>query len=129
MAARLMEHPDGLEYLVDEPQLDPLRNHARRGDVRDCPIHLRRIYDPNAKWIDEAGAPIQVVLELDILVTDWGELFFVIALFGMELAINYGGPEINGYERWLSINKGASPFHSGKNDGGWPRPDEKGAAE
>jgi hypothetical protein len=126
MAQRLLAHPDGLDYLVDEPQLDPLRNHARRGDVRDWPFHSRRIYNANARWVDEEGVSIQVVFEFDIMVTDWSEWFFVIAIFGMELVINYGGPEIDGYERWLSLNKGASPLHSGKNGGGWPRMDSTG---
>jgi hypothetical protein len=39
----------------------------------------------------------------------------VLAVFGLELAINYGGPEIEGYTRWLEANGGTSPLYSGKN--------------
>ena len=60
MAARLVSHPDGLEYLVDEAQLDALRNHARRGDIQEWPIHVRQIYGQNAKWSDKSGSELQL---------------------------------------------------------------------
>jgi len=44
------------------------------------------------------------------------ELYFVLALFGVELAINCGGPELDDYERWLADHRGASPLYWGKND-------------
>jgi hypothetical protein len=121
LADRLVKEPAGLDYLVSEAQLDPLRNHARRGEVRDWPFHCRRIYDANAEWIDEAGASIQLVHEFDILVTDAGEWYFVVALFGLEFVINYGGPELDGYKQWLSLNNDQSPLYFGKNDGKGPR--------
>jgi hypothetical protein len=115
MALRLVEHPDGLEYLVDEDQFDSIRNHARRGDASDWPVHVRQIYDQNTKWIDESNSNVQIVHESDILRTDRNEWFFVIALFGVELVINYGGPEIEGYRRWLTEHDNASPLYAGKN--------------
>jgi hypothetical protein len=39
----------------------------------------------------------------------------VLAIFGLELTINLGGPNIEGYERWLVENENASPLYSGKN--------------
>ncbi len=120
MAARLVMHPDGLEYLVDEVQLDPLRNHARRGDTPDWPFHSRRIYDANAKWFDERGSSVQLVHESDIFVTDRGEWYFILAIFGLELVINYGGPDIHGYRQWLALNGDKSPLYSGKNSENWP---------
>lgn len=115
MAARLVSHPDGLEYLVDEAQLDALRNHARRGDIRKWPIHVRQIYGQNAKWSDKSGSELQLVNEFDILVTDRSEWYFVLALFGLEMAINYGGPDIEGYPLWLAEHGNESPLYSGKN--------------
>lgn len=117
MAARLVSQPDGLEYLVDEAQLDVLRNHARRGDIREWPIHVRQIYDQNAKWSDKSGSELQLVNEFDILVTDRSEWYFVLALFGLEMAINYGGPDIEGYSLWLAKHGNDSPLYSGKNAG------------
>lgn len=115
MAARLTQYPDGLEYLVDETQLDLIRNHARRGQPKNWPIHTRRIYDPNRKIVGENGEPLQTVHESDILLTDAGEWYFILAIFGLELVINYGGPEIEGYKRWLSENNNTSPLYHGKN--------------
>ncbi len=55
MAQRLLDHAGGLDYLVDEVQLDPVRNHARRGDTRQWPHFSRRIYDTNKRWDNGTG--------------------------------------------------------------------------
>jgi hypothetical protein len=115
MAAKLVLHSDGLEYLLDETQLDPIRNHARRGETRDWPVHIRRIYSPDEKWVNQSGSAVQLVNEFDILLTDKSEWYFVLALFGKELVISYGGPEIQGYQQWLTDHDNASPLYSGKN--------------
>jgi hypothetical protein len=39
----------------------------------------------------------------------------VLAIFGLELTINLGGPDVEGYERWLVENENASPLYVGKN--------------
>lgn len=116
MAARLFHNSEWLDSFTDEKQLDEIRNHARRGEIPDWPFHVRRIYDMAAKWVDEEGKAIQLVNEYDILKTDWDEWFFVLALFGLELVINYGGPEIDGYQRWLNENGHRSPLYTGKNN-------------
>jgi hypothetical protein len=115
MAQRLVKMPEGLEYLVGEEQLDPVRNHARRGEQIVWPFHVRRIYDERTKWMDEAGEVVQLVHENDILVTDEGEWYFILAVFGIEFSINYGGPEIDGYELWLKQHNYVSPLYWGKN--------------
>jgi hypothetical protein len=115
MADRLVSHPDGLEYLVDEVQLDPIRNHARRGDIRVWPTSVRQIYHADAKWLDDSDSARQVVNEYDILVTENNEWYFILAIFGKEFAINYGGPDIDGYKQWLDLHKNVSPLYFGKN--------------
>lgn len=115
MAQRLIGHTDGLEYVVDEVQLDPIRNHARRGTTVPWPTYSRRIYDAEAKWINEGGENVQVVHEFDFLVTKSNEWYFVLAVFGQEYSINIGGPEIDGYLQWLKENDNASPLYHGKN--------------
>ncbi|MGA2762950.1 MAG: HNH endonuclease [Spirochaetia bacterium] len=116
MADRLVAVPDGLEYLVDETQLDPIRNYARRGEpIHDWPYYVRRIHAADRIFIGCAGGYEQTVHEYDIFKTDWNEWFFVMAIFGLELTINYGGPETEGYVRWLSANGNVSPLYSGKN--------------
>ncbi len=56
MAQRLVAYPGGLKYLVNETQLNPIRNHARKGETPNWPFNVRRIYNTNQKWIDEIGS-------------------------------------------------------------------------
>ena len=115
MAQRLIDNPESLEHLANEAQLELIRNHARRGTTPQWPTFSRRIYDPNTRWVDQAGKSVQIVHEFDLLITEANEWYFVLALFGQEHAINIGGPEIDGYMRWLAENGQASPLYHGKN--------------
>jgi len=115
MAAKLARHPNGVEYLVNETQLDLIRNHARRGETREWPVNQREIYGQDATWIDELNHEVQILHEFDVLMTDTSEWYFVMALFGIELVINYGGPELDGYNHWLVEHQGVSPLYSDKN--------------
>jgi hypothetical protein len=114
MASRLVRYPEGLEYLAGEKQLDLIRDHARIGTTPIWPYTQRIIYDRNKQWTDLAGNPTQVIHEEDVLKTEWGEWFLVFALFGTEFAINYGGPEIEGYKRWLAEHHDISPLYAPK---------------
>ncbi len=122
MAARLVQYPEGIEYLCDEPQLDLLRDHARRGTTPVWPVHTRRIYSANGKTFGPGGSEEQIVHESDFLVTPTSEWYFVLAIFGEELAINLGGPETEGYIQWLKDNNNESPLYLGKNQSGYPFP-------
>lgn len=113
--------PEKSEGLVYDTQLDPLREHARRGRHPEWPIHVRTIYDQDSMWTDGTGAPYQLIHEFDFLVTDQSEIYFVLCLFGSELVINCGGPELEGYVRWLEAHNGESPLYSGKNESGAKR--------
>jgi HNH endonuclease len=115
MAKRLEDHPDGIAYLADETQLDLIRNHAKRGETNAWPVHVRRIYDSEAQYVEADGRVTQMVHESDILLTDTSEWYFVLCLFGLELTINYGGPNNEGYVRWLKEHGGASPLYHGRN--------------
>jgi hypothetical protein len=57
------------------------------------------------------GAEYQVLHEYTLLYTERLELYAVLCLFGEEFAINYAGPEIDGYTGWLSQNDGRSPLY------------------
>jgi hypothetical protein len=115
LAARLVNYPAGLEYLAKEPQLDLVRDHARRGTTPGWPTSVRRIYPADRRWEDEDGQIVQTVHEFDVLQTEKGEMYFILAMFGLELVLNMGGPEIAGYDDWLTQNGGASPLYCGKN--------------
>lgn len=115
LAYKLLDHPEGIAYLVDESQLDLMRNFARRGVPREWPHHMRRIYDADRMLLED-GRALQTVHEFDFLVTKNQEWFFVFALFGLELTINLGGPEIDGYLAWLEENGGRSPLYTDRSE-------------
>jgi len=115
MAARLLGHPEGLSYLVDEVQLDRIRQHARQGGRHAWPYSGRRIYPEGQAWRDGERGHRQVKWELDLFVTETGEWYVVLALFGVELVLNLGGPEIDGYVEWLWRHGHQSPLYVGKN--------------
>ena len=57
--------------------------------------NIRTIYHQDGKTFGPEGNAEQIVHEFDFLVTDQSEWFFVLAIFGVEFAINLGGPEIS----------------------------------
>jgi hypothetical protein len=122
MAARLLHDTALMDQFIDDPQLDPIRNHARRGQTTDWSVHMRRIYGSNARTIGPDGESCQVMHESDFLMTQIGEFYCVQAIFGMEFTINIGGPSVDGYEDWLLANNGASPLYAPKNLGSYAMP-------
>ncbi|MEG1577669.1 MAG: HNH endonuclease [Oscillospiraceae bacterium] len=129
LAERLKGSGGGLEYLVNHQQLDLIRNHARMGTTKEWPCNIRRIYATNAQWLfsDSGKGTSQVIHECDFLFPNideknlnrdeciQDELYFIVALWGIEFAINMGGPEIEGYQQWLIKHDYISPLHFGKN--------------
>lgn len=107
------------DYIVEHEQLDAIRNYARRPKKGEIwKYSRRRIYneDNMKKVIDGVG--YQVMNEWDILTTgdiDNSEFYFVIAIFGVEYAINLGGNCMDGYESWLEQHDNKSPLYAGKN--------------
>jgi hypothetical protein len=116
MARNLLKTPTILEQWISDLQVDPIRNHARRGENVDWPVHVRRIYDPDARAVFGKPQLQQTVHEFDFLQTERLEFYFVLALFGVEMTINVAGPIIDGYLEWLQKHNDASPLYYGKND-------------
>jgi hypothetical protein len=111
IAARVISIAGWEAFLVDDSQLDPIRRFARRGDVPESwPFSIRKIYEEDAAHIHKDGLH-QVLHEFDFLVTPQSEWYGVLCLFGIEMAINLGGPEIDGYQIWLKDNDGRSPLY------------------
>lgn len=115
LALRIENNDERLHEVAFKAELDLIRDHARRGHTPVWPISIRKIYDQNARWESDDCADYQIVHEFDFLVTKEGEYYFVLAIFGIEMVINMGGPELDGWEAWLSQNGGASPLRIGKN--------------
>lgn len=116
-AQRLQDNSKLFEEFIDDIQLDPLRNHVRLGKEKEWHCNVRRIYQSSKYWKDQSTGEIyQITNEYDFLATEENELYFVVALFGIEFAINIGGTLIDGYKQWLMEHDNASPLHFGKND-------------
>jgi len=116
MAQRLLIRSELLDGFIDDQTIEPLRLHARRGQPRAWPVHRRRISESSQQWSYETNANTQMVHESDFIFLDSGTLYFVLALFGMEYAINCAEREVNKYETWLESHGGVSPLYYGKNE-------------
>jgi len=108
--------------IVNKTEFDELRDYIRRGRPGFVwPVSIRRIYDSSQVFSDKKDSCFQVLNEWDILFIPTsdsmisGELYVVIAMLGVEYAMNLGGPELDGYMKWLKENKGRSYLYSGKN--------------
>lgn len=99
--------------LIDKRELDEIRCFARFGEgVDSWPYSTRRLYAEGQQFTEDDGTTFDVLHEYMLLYTDSHELYFVIAILGIEFAINLGGPEIDGYNEWLNGNAGQSPLYS-----------------
>lgn len=110
MAQRVMKVSGWNEWLVNEEQLDDARNYVRRGSKYNYwPFHQRRIYQ--TVFGDPSDVRSDILHEYDILQTEQNEWYIVVCIFGVEYAINLGGPEIDGYINWLKFHNGRSPLY------------------
>lgn len=108
LAQRLMKVDGWEEELLGNAQLDQLRRYARVGDRPSMwPFSRRRIYGEDDLHLDG----YQVLHEFMLLWTESRELYAILCLFGEEFAINFGGPEIDGYTRWLAKHHNQSPLY------------------
>ena len=119
LAQRCIDVPGWNEEIVEKRELDEIRNYVRRGRPRLVwPIHTRRIYAADRLFTSARTAPHEVLHEWDILAipasdgSDAAEFYVVIAIFGMEYAINLGGPELEGYQGWLESHPNPSYLYS-----------------
>lgn len=126
LADRLKGVEHSLDNLIDDQQFDAIRNHARLGIPREWIYSIRRIYATDTQWKLNDGENYQIIHECDFLLPNIGEvelkrdnvqseLYCIVALWGIEFAINMGGPEIDGYNDWLSKHDNISPLYFGKN--------------
>ena len=116
------------EFIIDNPSFDGIRNYVRMGGEETWPYSIRRIYDMDQRFFDNAdGEFYQVVYEEDFLLipekcdnVQSGDelipchLYFVMAWFGMEFVMNMAGNDASGleaYNDWLHEHNGASPLY------------------
>lgn len=125
LAARLLAIEGEIQVLATDPRFDPIRNHARIGRPPAWPFTDRIIYGVDDVVVHRGEQPVQTMFEFDLLATNpenvneegavVSEVYFVLAVFGREFAINLAGPEVEGYEHWLAENGRRSPLYAGRN--------------
>jgi hypothetical protein len=111
LALRVLNVEGGIKEIVDKPELDPLRDYARRGKGQFWPVEERRLYPPDFVFVKAGADPYEVLHEWTFLYTVQHELYFVLGLFGNEYAMNMGGRELDGYRRWLAEHSNRSPLY------------------
>lgn len=107
--------PEWNSEIVDKPEIDELRRYTRTGQPNMLwPVHVRRIYPAEKEFTTDEFEPHQVLHEWMVLRAsdaEYSELYVVVAIFGIEYAINLGGPELNGYHKWMKENGNRSPLY------------------
>ena len=100
---------DVCEYVGPDEIFKSIREYARYGSRKIWKYNARRIYARHAAY---DGDPFTAInWEADLLFLGNGEVYFVIAMYGIEYAINMGGSYIDGYKYWLENNNFRSPLY------------------
>jgi hypothetical protein len=125
MAQRLLENaPEMVSDFIDDSQIDLIRNYARFGKSGLLwPFSERRIYSPDHTFKAGKQEPYEVLHEWTFLYTAKLEMYFVLAILGIEYVINMGGPDIEGYGQWLQENGQRSPLYPGSDGHSGHTPD------
>jgi hypothetical protein len=114
LTARVCHLPDWEHAVVDKSELDQIREFARFDVGPDWPFAHRPIYMARTLFQHEHEV-FEVLHEYDLLYTRENELYIVVCLFGVELALNLGGLELDGYRCWLDEHDYLSPLYVDKN--------------
>lgn len=112
LALKFSDMAGGIREVEEKSELNPLREYARKGAPESSwPYHSRPLYPSDFLFVESESEPYEVLHEWTFLYTKGGELYFVLALFGIEYAINMGGPYIDGYKQWLTEKSDNSPLY------------------
>jgi hypothetical protein len=112
LALRVVERDDGINEVVSERALDPLRDYARRGPANPIwPFNTRSLYPPAFAFTKTGQEPYEVLHEWVFTGLDGEGLYFVLGLFGVEYTLNLGEREIESYLVWLNANSDRSPLY------------------
>lgn len=110
LTLRLMKVDGWQEEMLRVEALELLRRYVRRGDgPAEWEFSQRRLYAENAVFNDGREA-FELLHEFDFIYAADRTLFFVLALFGEEFAIDMGDPSITNYRRWMADNNDRSPL-------------------
>jgi len=104
-------HIEGWETeIIDKSELDPLRSFVRYGPgkIKFWKYSQRLLYSPTHLFKTESDELYEVLHEYTFHYSEKNELFFIIAIFGVEYAINLSSPEIDSYSQIIRSNSDRS---------------------
>jgi len=106
----------GIQHIVENTGLDPIRNYARFGTgTKFWEYHLRPIYQEAHSFIDESsGEPYEVLHEFHLFQTQPNLWHLALAIFGFEYCIDLTAPDTDSYIQWLQENDNISPLNCPK---------------
>ncbi|WP_254027328.1 hypothetical protein [Mesorhizobium ventifaucium] len=111
LALRVMHVEGWREELLSNEGLEPLRRFVRVGEKpKEWQFCRRNVYRFDQRFRDGTNV-FETLHEYDFVYTDQKLLFFVMAIFGEEFAIDMGNPEIQSYETYLQEQNGVSPLY------------------
>ncbi|MBY3125544.1 HNH endonuclease [Rhizobium laguerreae] len=111
LALRVIQVEGWREELLTNEGIEPLRRFVRVGDrPKEWQFYRRNLYRFDRRFIEETDV-FEVLHEYDFVYTEKRLLFFVMAIFGEEFAIDMGNPEILSYETYLREQDGVSPLY------------------
>ena len=112
MVLQMLENaPEMLPEFVDDAQISALSAFARFGKSGlEWPYSERRIYTPD-RLFQEDGEHFEVLHEWTFLHTEQEEMYFILAILGVEYAMNMGGQDDGGYRIWLREHGSKSPLY------------------
>ncbi len=113
LAFKTLSVPGWNDELVDQTALDELRRFARYNEGPDWPFTVRTLHPVNATF-EDGDQSFELLHEFDILLTRSSEAYLAISIFGVEMVINLGGRENEGFRRWLEENNWASPLYASR---------------
>jgi hypothetical protein len=102
-----------IDEIIDKPELNDLKNYVRIGDKPDhWEYHERRLYNEEDRFYNPKikSGPYEVLHEFTLLYTEKMEMYLVIVIMGIEYAINFTHPKIDGYQEWLIKHQNVSPL-------------------
>jgi hypothetical protein len=111
LALQCLKADGNADLVASEPTLDRLRNYVRRGPPKpEWPFCRRSLYPADFVFNEAGSEPYEVLHEWSFW---WvgDQLHLVLALFGVEYAINLNQPDRSDYEAWVSENPGRSPLY------------------
>lgn len=112
LALRMIDTNRDAQAVLSEDALDSLREYARKGPPTPIwPFFRRSLYPADFTFAQDGQEPYEVLHEWVFTVLREEQIYFVLALFGVEYALNLGQRTLDSYRSWLDEHSQLSPLY------------------